>query len=163
MYPGRRPAIDMFSFPGRMAALRLKQSGVTVRGSRILVLCDNEFEPSILNGLKAADGNVEESPSTCDAIFVALKPHTGFCLNEAKLRNLARSSKGALLVQFRGDIDRPAARAAGFLLWPENEPTRGHGGLKVGETMARAKLSFGHPSFDAAMQAAVESGFGQRI
>ena len=50
----RHPAVDVFSYLGPMAVKLLFDAGVAVRGSRLLVLCDNPFREHIRRGLTAA-------------------------------------------------------------------------------------------------------------
>jgi hypothetical protein len=47
----------------------------------------------------------------------------------AALQRLAAAAPEALLGQFWGDVDRPAARAAGFRVAPASEPAPGHMGI----------------------------------
>ena len=184
------PAIDVFSFLGPMAVRQLEDAGVGVGGSQILLLCDNPFASFITDGLRLAAARVRAAQSAFDeipnlpynAVLVALLPAgKDDRLDQAAVERLARVAPGAALVQFWGDIDRHAASDAGFRLWPEVAPQRGHmgilpsalgpeppirlqcGGLKVGEMMARFRLSFAGSDCSAAVEAAVNSGFAQRL
>jgi hypothetical protein len=157
----RNPAVDVFSYLGIMAVRLLLDAGVSVYGSRILVLCDNPFAPFIEKGLRNAGAGVEVDASFArrpaagqvDAIVVALKPGDGPVLEAVAVKALARAFPGAVLVQFWGDLDRAALREAGVSFWPPEDPGPGHmgilpsavgpepivrlqtGGLKVGEIL----------------------------
>jgi hypothetical protein len=159
----RHPAVDVFSYLGQMAVLQLHEAGIPVRGSRILVLCDNDFAPFIVRDLEAAQATVtltprptaEEIPSDADAVVLALQPTTAPVLDAAGSELLARTAPGAVLVQYWGDADREALDARGVPVWPPRPPSAGHmgvlpsavgpepivrlqsGGLKVGEVLAR--------------------------
>ena len=177
------PAVDVFSFLGGMAVRQLEEAGVRLKGARVLLLCDNPFLNFITRGLEEAGCRVEPIGSASalipnlfyDAILVALRPGPEPRLNSDDVNYLARSAKGAVIAQFWGDIDRCAAGAAGFSLWPLVAPARGHmgilpsalgpepiirlqtGGLKVGQMMARAT------DYQDALEQAVASGYGQKL
>ena len=168
------PAVDVFSFLGELAVRQLEDAGLNVKGSRVLLLCDNPFRDFIAAGLKAAGCHLATEPPY-DAILVALRPGAEPRLNAARLDALGALAPGAVLVQFWGDIDRLAATAEGFRLWPPVAPSRGHmgilpsalgpepivrlqaGGLKVAEVMARAT------GYQNALDQAVASGYGQQL
>ena len=44
----RHPDVEVFSFLGQMALMLLHDAGIAVRGSRILLVCDNAFAPFII-------------------------------------------------------------------------------------------------------------------
>jgi hypothetical protein len=133
----RHGAIDVFSFLGIMATKLLLDAGVAVRGSRILLLCDNPFLPFIRDGLTNGGAAVDtyrrlnESPerSTYDAVLVALRPGTEPCIGAHEARAIARRWPGAIVAQFWGDIDRNALADAGVLIWPLLTPAPGHMGV----------------------------------
>jgi hypothetical protein len=170
-----------------LACRQLADAGLS--SGRVLVLCDNPFSPHLVSGLTDSGWQVELADSVSaaipdlfyDAVLVALRPGPAPRLNESSLATLAGIASGAVLAQFWGDIQRSAAQALGFRLWPPVEPARGHmgillsalgpepiirlqsGGLKVGEIMARAQHAAAAPDFELAVATAVASGFGQRI
>jgi hypothetical protein len=157
------PAVDVFSYLGMMAVKLLTDAGVSVYGSRLLLLCDNPFAAYIARGLAASGAKVETRPELvagavpegCDAVVVAVRPGGGPALAGAQARELARTAPGAVVVQYWGDVDRTALRAAGVPLWPQRRPRPGHmgilpsaigpepivrlqsAGLKVGEVLTR--------------------------
>jgi hypothetical protein len=159
----RHPAVDVFSYLGQMAVLQLHEAGIPVRGSRILLLCENDFAPFIVRDLEAAQATVtltprltaEGIPSDADAVVLALQPTTAPVLDAAGSELLARTAPGAVLVQYWGDADREALDARSVPVWPPRPPSAGHmgvlpsavgpepivrlqsGGLKVGEVLAR--------------------------
>jgi hypothetical protein len=159
----RHPDVDVFSFLGQMAVMQLHEAGIPVRGSHILVLSDNDFAPFIVRDLQDSGAAIQHSrhltvdviSRQCDAVVVAMKPGPSpvFTAGDAKLLN--ERAPGAVLVQYWGDVDRVALRAAGVPVWPARAPGVGHmgilpsavgpepivrlqaGGLKVGEILAR--------------------------
>lgn len=159
----RHPDVDVFSFLGQMAVMQLHDAGIAVRGSHVLLLCDNDFGSFIAGDLKNAGAEVAESRQLtadsisphCDAVIVALEPREEpiFTADDAEL--LSRKAPGAVLVQYWGDTDRAALAAAGVPVWPADAPRTGHmgvlpsavgpepivrlqtGGLKVGQVLAR--------------------------
>jgi hypothetical protein len=159
----RHPAVDVFSFLGQMAVMQLHEAGVAVRGSCILVLCDNDFAPFIVHDLENAGADVtvsrrmeaEKISPNCDAVILALHPTATPAFDADDARLLTRRASGAVLVQYWGDADRDALTAAGVPVWPPQAPRPGHmavlpsavgpepivrlqsGGLKVGEVLAR--------------------------
>ncbi|NTW02348.1 MAG: hypothetical protein HGA19_13895, partial [Oscillochloris sp.] len=159
----RHSAINVFSYLGAMAMHLLHSAGVSVYGSRVLLLCDNDLGPAIQRGLCQAGANVDMVATltranldpTLDAVMVALQPQGQPVLNANSVRLLAEAAPGAVLAQCWGDIDRTAARAVGVPIWPPMAPAPGHmailpsatgpepiirlqaGGLKVGEVLAR--------------------------
>jgi len=159
----QHPAVDVFSFLGLMAVKQLHDAGVAVYGSRVVLLCDNAFGPFIARCLQNCGAIVTEArklspdvvPPACDAIILALQPQAGFVLTAADANLLAERAPGTLVVQYWGDVDRPALAAASVPVWPLHEPEKGHmavlpsaigpepivrlqaGGLKVGELLAR--------------------------
>ena len=54
----RHPDVDVFSFLGQMAVMQLHDAGIAVRGSHILVLCDNDFGPFIVQAHRSLTGEL---------------------------------------------------------------------------------------------------------
>lgn len=159
----RHPEVDVFSFLGQMATMQLHDAGIAVRGSNILLLCDNSFGPFIARDLKNAGADVTEirqltadalSPH-CDAAILAMQPGETLAFTVDDARLLSEKAPGAVLVQYWGDADRVALAAAGVPVWPPEAPRTGHmgilpsalgpepivrlqaGGLKVGQILTR--------------------------
>jgi hypothetical protein len=159
----RHPDVGMFSFLGQMAMLQLHEAGIAVRGSHILLMCDNAFAPFIMHDLKNSGAEITETrqltagaiSSHCDAVILAMQPGEmpSFTADDARLLN--QEAPGAVLIQYWGDVDRAALAAAGVPVWPTEAPRAGHmgilpsavgpepivrlqaGGLKVGQVLAR--------------------------
>jgi hypothetical protein len=186
----RHPAVDVFSFLGRLAERLLAEAGVASRGKRIVVLCDNQFREFITDHLTNAGAMVEaiekldenRTARTSDVILVAMTPRAHPSVGRREAEIIAHRYRGALVAQLWGDIDRDALTRCGVRFWPIEPPPRGHqgimlsslgpepvvrlqaGGLKVGEVMARARIaSPGKESCDRAIAAAIASGFGQAV
>ncbi|WP_406695922.1 hypothetical protein V5E97_33495 [Singulisphaera sp. Ch08] len=160
----RHPEIDVFSYLGMMAVKLLLDAGVSVYRSRILVLCDNPFEPYIRRGLVAAGASVESAdhlisgllPEEVDAIVVAQRPNGHPVISEREASWIAARYPGAVVTQFWGDLNRDALDRVGVAYWPDRAPAAGHmgvlpsdigpesivrlqaGGLKVAEILLRA-------------------------
>ncbi len=159
----RHPDVNVFSFLGQMAIMQLHDAGIAVRGSNILLLCDNAFASFIMDDLKNAGADIDQvrqltadtvSPQ-CDAVILAMQPRDApaFTADDAQL--LSRKAPGAVLIQYWGDADRAAVAAATVPVWPVEAPGAGHmgilpsavgpepivrlqtGGLKVGQVLAR--------------------------
>jgi hypothetical protein len=162
----QHPAVEVFPYLGIMAVKLLLDAGVAVRGSRVLVLCDNPFGPSLVGGLLATGASVDlvADPADAgdvpyDAVIVAMtpqaRPFVGGDDAVMTAREVTRRWPGAILAQFWGDIDRDALAAEQVPYWPVPPVARGHmgilpsavgpepivrlqcGGLKVGEILAR--------------------------
>ena len=124
----RHPDVDVFSFLGQMAVMQLHDAGIAVRGSRILLLCDNDFGPFIVQDLKNSGAEVTEScrlsadvtiARALDAVIVAMKPRRGTrSFTPADARLLSQKAPGAVSVQYWGDVDRAMLAAAGVRVWP---------------------------------------------
>jgi hypothetical protein len=158
----RHPDVDVFSFLGEMAVMQLHDAGIAVNASHVLLLCDNDFRPYIVHGLKSSGADVTESHALvadaitpqCDAVIVALRPREDPVVAADDAALLSRLAPGAVLVQYWGDVDRAALTAAGVPVWPVEPPRAGHmgilpsavgpepivrlqaGGLKVGQVLA---------------------------
>jgi hypothetical protein len=136
----RHPDVAVFPFLGPLSVRLLQDAGFDVKGRRVAVLCDNPFAQFLRDGLAAAESattlctSVGELPTEdWDAVVVALNPANNPALASAELNMLAKAAPGALLGQFWGDIDRAAARAAGFTLAPTAAPKDGHMGILLNE------------------------------
>jgi hypothetical protein len=158
----RHPSVDVFSFLGQMAIMQLHDAGIAVRGSHLLLLCDNDFGPFVAWDLENAGADVRQarqltadalSPD-CDAVILAMhpRPEPAFTAVDALL--LSQRAPGAILVQYWGDADRASLATAGVPVWPAETPRPGHmgilpsalgpepivrlqsGGLKVGQVLA---------------------------
>ena len=187
----RHPAVDVFSYLGMMAVKILEDARIPVHGSRVVVWCDNPFRPFLVKGLSLAGAVVESAESLeeigeafdADAILVALRPQAQPVVGSPEAAAIAHRYPTALVVQFWGDFDRTAMAHWGLPFWPLEPPPPGHqgillsslgpepivrlqsGGLKVGQLMAKVRISqIGRPaSHKAAIAAAVASGFGQAL
>ena len=108
----RHPAVDVFSFLGQMAVLQLHEAGIPVRGSRLLVVCDNDFSPFILRELErgspghASARSMRRLQPACDAVLLAVQPSDRPAVGPAEAELLSRMAPGAVLVQYWGDTDR---------------------------------------------------------
>jgi hypothetical protein len=159
----QHPDVDAFSFVGQMAIMQLHDAGIAVRGSHILLLCDNAFTPFIMQDLKNAGAEITETRQLaadtlsphCDAVILAMQPREAPAVTAIEARLLSQKAPGAVLIQYWGDADRAALTAAGVPVWPQKAPRAGHmgilpsaigpepvvrlqsGGLKVGQVLAR--------------------------
>jgi len=133
----RHPAIDVFSFLGPLCVNQLHECGVAVYGNRIALLCNNPFAQSMFRGLEAGGASIEAFSNVgalfrddWDAIVVAMRPASSprICKVDASHISFVAPA-GTPLVQFWGDIDRPAALAHGLNVWPPREPGKGHMGV----------------------------------
>lgn len=155
--------VDVFSFLGPMAMKQVLDAGVAVFGSRIVLLCDNPFAPFIKRYLERGGADVIHARRLrpdllaphCDVVLLAMRPKTAVAFTSADAALLRKEAPGAVLVQYWGDVDRPALVAAGVPVWPPQAPATGHmgilpsaigpepvirlqtGGLKVGELLTR--------------------------
>ncbi|MBL8659738.1 MAG: hypothetical protein JNM75_08285 [Rhodospirillales bacterium] len=137
----RHPTVDVFSFLGPLCVRQLHDCGIAVYGSRLALLCDNDFAAWIRRGLQAMGASVElfarsadVLPEAWDAIVVAMRPLAApdakFEIEAADVRHLAAvSPPGIAVVQFWGDVDRGALKAHGLSPWPPDPPSRGHMGI----------------------------------
>jgi hypothetical protein len=162
----RHPAVDVFSYLGVMACKLLLDAGVAVRGSDLLVLCDNPFASHLGDGLAAAGASVQVRPrlaeataARLDAVLVAMRPRPWPVLDADQAARCADRWPGAVVAQFWGDLDREGLAAAGVPCWPPEPPKAGQmgvlpsaigpeptvrlqaGGLKVAEVLLRPKES----------------------
>ena len=132
----RHADVGVFPFLGPLSVRLLADAGVEAAGRRIAVICDNPFARFIRSGLTEAGATVcvfrspaEMSMEACDVIVIAVNPERRPELGLQIFEALAARAPGALLAQFWGDIDRSAARRAGFDICPAVEPARGHMGI----------------------------------
>ncbi len=158
----RHPSVDVFSFLGQMAIMQLHEAGVAVRGSQLLLLCDNDFGPFIMRDLESAGADVRQArqltadalAADCDAVILAMHPRAEPAFTAVEARLLSQRAPGAILVQYWGDADRASLKATGVPVWPAETPRAGHmailpsalgpepivrlqsGGLKVGQILA---------------------------
>lgn len=159
----RHPAVDVFSYLGAMAVKQMLDAGIAVYGSKLVVLCDNDFDRFIAQGLRGCGADVVETRELSvqclgrdtDGVLAARRPADGYVVTAADASALARHAPGAVLVEFWGDTDREAMADAAVPVWPPTPAPRGHmailpsavgpeatvrlqaGGLKVGEVLAR--------------------------
>jgi hypothetical protein len=135
----RHPAVDVFGYLGVLAVRLLHDAGIPVYGSKVLLLCDNEFSPYIERGLVGCGANVTVvskltlicnwAEESYQAILIALKPGRDSVVDGPALETVFRHSPGTTLVQFWGDLDRSIAVDLGFAVWPEKAPREGHMGI----------------------------------
>jgi hypothetical protein len=187
----RHPAVDVFSFLGSIAARLLTDAGLALDGRRVVLWCDNPFRPFLEEHLIKSGALVESIENLAlrrdahapDAIVVAMTPRPRPVLGTREAEIIANRYPRAVVAQFWGDIDRDALARGGVRFWPAESPPPGHqgimlssvgpepvvrlqaGGLKVGEVMARSRMSEsgGEASCNRAVAAAVASGFGQAL
>lgn len=137
----RHPAVDVFSFLGPLSVKQLHDCGLAVYGSRIALLCDNDFLEPLRAGLAGAGASVETFNSVAavhsdawDAILVALQPAATLRIGVAEAAHLAACAPtGAVVVQFWGDMDRAALTRNGLALWPAQPVGLGHMGILLSE------------------------------
>jgi hypothetical protein len=187
----RHPAVNVFSFLGGVAARLLIDAGIALDGRRVVVWCDNPFRPFLAEHLIKSGALVESIENLAvsrdghvpDAVLVAMTPQPRPVIGTREAEIIANRYPGAMVAQFWGDIDRDALARCGVPFWPVESPPPGHqgimlssigpepvvrlqaGGLKVGEVMARVRMSDsgGEASCNRAVAAAVASGFGQAL
>ncbi|HVN85467.1 MAG TPA: hypothetical protein VMW17_11535 [Candidatus Binatia bacterium] len=161
----RHPSVDVFSYLGIMAVKLLLDAGIAVYGCKILVCCDNPFEPYLRRGLRQAGAEVEcvgalvaaSLSDEFDALLVALRPQAHVVIGPTEAALIRERSPGAVVAQYWGDIDRSALDTAGVRYWPPAAPALGHmailpaavgpeptvrlqaGGLKVAEILWRSR------------------------
>lgn len=179
----RHPHIDVFSYLGIMAVKLLLDAGIAVYRCRVLLLCDNDFEPFIRIGLEQSGAEVDialsvadATASSYDAVLVALHPRSRAVLDANDAALIARRWPGAIVAQYWGDIARTQLHQAGVPVAPANAPAPGHmailpsgvgpesivrlqcGGLKVGEILSAARRSGG--SMADSLSALARSEYG---
>ncbi|MET0313755.1 MAG: hypothetical protein ABW275_05125 [Hansschlegelia sp.] len=130
----RHQAVDVFSYLGPLAVRLLQDAGIAVYRSKVALICDNEFGPSLLAGLAAQGAEIvqatsvqELAPHAFDAVLIALRPaERGDRVDAEDARLLAKMSPRAVVAQFWGDIDRLSLVQHGLAIWPPVAPARGH-------------------------------------
>lgn len=137
----RHETIDVFSYLGPLAIRLLHDAGVPVYRSRIALVCDNEFNTSLLTGLVGQGAHVTQArsvrdlpPKPYEAVLLALRPADNHArLDDEDARRLAAMTPGVIVAQFWGDVDREAVAAAGLQIWPPNAPATGHMAILLSE------------------------------
>lgn len=161
----RHPAVDVFSYLGVMACKLLLDAGVAVYGSKVVLCCDNPFEPYLYRGLTQAGASVEavdelqkaRPADDGDVVLVAMHPRADPVVGATEAALIRSRWPNAVVAQYWGDVDRQALDAAGVSYWPLSAPAPGHmailpaavgpeatvrlqtGGLKVGEVLLRLR------------------------
>jgi hypothetical protein len=132
----RHPAVDVFSYLGPLCVNMLHESGVPVYGSRIALLCDNDFSSFISRSLTGLGADVRSFSDVAtlehghwDAIVLALQPAAGPRIDALGTAHIARVAPTAIMVQLWGDADRAALAAMGVSVWPRQAPAPGHMGV----------------------------------
>ncbi|MCF2529988.1 hypothetical protein [Yinghuangia soli] len=127
-------AVGVFEHHRAMVMRLLSDCGIAVYGANCVVLCDNPFEPEIVDGLVRAGAQVHcagsldlvNTPEDVDAVIVALRPGGEPVIGAAEARRIAERWPGAVLVQVWGDVDRDALTGCGVPFWPLAAPAAGH-------------------------------------
>ncbi len=129
----RHESIDVFSYLGLTCVKMLFDAGISVYGSRIALLCDNDFGPFIMRGLTGLGARVQVFETVqalpaepWHAVVCALRPGRRLRIDSRDAKRLARVASQAVLAQFWGDVDRKALCDVGMAVWPEREPSPGH-------------------------------------
>lgn len=132
----RHRDVGVFPFLGPLCLRLLQDAGFHAAGSHIAVVCDNPFAPFLRDGLAMAAAEVDLAPNIAalrpngwDAVVISLNPAENPPLGAADFAALRAAAPRAIIAQFWGDIDREAARGAGFRVVPALEPTPGHMGI----------------------------------
>ena len=132
----RHPAVDVFSYLGPLCVNMLHEAGIPVYGSRIALLCDNDFGSFIARSLTGLGADVRSFSDVdtlerghWDAIVLALQPAAGPRVGASGAAHIARVAPNAIMVQLWGDVDRPAIAASGVSVWPRQAPAPGHMGV----------------------------------
>jgi hypothetical protein len=159
----RYHTVDVFSYLGPMAVKLLTDAAVSAYASRVLLVCDNPFQPYVRDGLERAGASVvtrerfeaSDLDAELDAIVLALTPGADPVVSEPDVAAIAERAPGAVMAQFWGDVPRSWCDRHGVPCVPADEPAPGHmgvlpsavgpepivrlqaGGLKVGEVLLR--------------------------
>lgn len=132
----RHPSVGVFPLLGPLAVRQLAEAGLTAKGARVALVCDNPFAPHIEAGLTAAGAvvtavariaDLESGPQ--DAVVVALDPERNPALGAGDLERLAAAAPSGLLAQFWGDIAPEARNDTALRVWPPRAPGKGHMGI----------------------------------
>ncbi|MDI2126739.1 hypothetical protein [Yinghuangia seranimata] len=126
--------IGVFEHHRAMVGRLMSDCGIAVYGANCVVLCDNPFEPEIVDGLVRAGARVHcagsldrvNTPEDVDAVLIALRPGAKPVVGPAEARRIADRWPGAVVVQVWGDVDREALTAYGVPFWPPVGPKPGH-------------------------------------
>jgi hypothetical protein len=137
----RHRSVDVFSYLGVIAVKQLLDAGIAVYGSRLLLLCDNDFSAYIQGGLTAMGAKVNvrtalsdtDLKEPLDAVVVALKPKDTEVLTASDAERLASTQPGTLVAQFWGDVDRERLAALGVPVTPPVAPPAGHMGILLSD------------------------------
>ncbi|UGQ14494.1 hypothetical protein LO772_13435 [Yinghuangia sp. ASG 101] len=153
--------VGVFEHHRAMVLRLLSDCGIAAHGANCVVLCDNPFEPEIVDGLVHAGAQVHyarsldtvNTPRDVDAVIVALRPRGLPVIGAHEARRIAARWPGAVVLQVWGDIDRTSLEREGVPFWPATGPAPGHmailpsavgpepivrlqaGGLKVGQVL----------------------------
>jgi hypothetical protein len=130
----RHPLVDVFSYLGTMAQKLLFDAGTAVRGTRVVIVCDNPFASYLEAGLTAAGASVRVTRSVQevdpgfdpDHLLVSVTPTGSSVLDNADVSWIAGHWPLTVVVQFWGDLDRAGLDRAGLRYWPADAPPAGH-------------------------------------
>lgn len=158
------PAIDLLPDFARLCRILLDDAGIDGRSATIAIVSDTPLGSVIEHDLREQGARVDMvahplllTGNKRDAIIVAMQPSERPAMDIGSLGRISESSRGALLVQFSGEIDRSAAHYFGLRVWPPKRPARGQLGLTL-ETLGAAptirKLTGGLKAAEAAFRGA---------
>ncbi|GLK55222.1 hypothetical protein JOD31_000143 [Methylopila capsulata] len=130
----RHSDVDVFSYLGPLAVRLMHDAGVPVYGSKVALLCDNDFALYVAAGLIGQGAQVTEARSASglrgggyDAVLVALKPsETADRIDAQDAARLAAIAPHAIVVHLWGDMDRAALARRALTVWPTEAPALGH-------------------------------------
>lgn len=132
----RHRDVGVFPFLGPLCLRLLEEAGFHAPGSHVAIVCDNPFAPFLRDGLAMAGAVVELAPNVAglrpngwDAVVISLNPAENPPLDAAEFAALRAAAPRAIIAQFWGDLDRDAARTAGFPVVPTLAPMPGHMGI----------------------------------
>jgi hypothetical protein len=132
----RHPAVDVFSYLGPLCVNMLHEAGIPVYGSRVALLCDNDFGSFIARSLTGLGADVRSffdldalQRGHWDAVVLALQPAAGPRIDALGAAQIARVAPNAIMLQLWGDVDRRALAARGVSVWPRQAPAPGHMGV----------------------------------
>jgi hypothetical protein len=158
----QHPDVNVFSYLGQLAVKQLHEAGIAVRGTRLVVLCDNSFGPYIERELRGNGADVTMASALTadlllpytDAIVVAMHPREDQVLTAADALLIHDGAPDTVVIQYWGDVDRAGLDRLDLNVWPLRAPGLGHmgvlpsavgpeaivrlqsGGLKAGEVLA---------------------------
>ncbi|MCI0599279.1 MAG: hypothetical protein L0Y50_00415 [Beijerinckiaceae bacterium] len=132
----RHPAVDVFSYLGPLCVNMLHNAGIPVYGSRIALLCDNDFGYFVARSLTGLGADVRSFSQVdalehghWDAIVLALQPAAGPRIDATGAAQIARVAPNAVIAQLWGDADRAAIASMKLNIWPPHAPLPGHMGV----------------------------------